>query len=249
MISGPLLFARYACPPNERGLCGPADNAALRGYATEGLTGPDLRQLAVQFAGAWPYLQLIAAANGIADPLDRRIVEAYWVGNSLLDNVRVADYGVFLDERFRRRAGRGWEPIAAAIPAGALPHHSFHVFCVYPWTGLLREGRTEPALHVLDSCRISWGLVLTADPVVVERRPLTWDGRLLALGQPVQCQVGAGFVTGLRSGEWVSLHWNSVCDQLTPSGLRALRRYSARHLRLMNAVGGQVELATALTQV
>jgi hypothetical protein len=246
MIPGPLLFARYAFPPNELGLCGPADNAALRGHATAGMTGPGLRQLAGQFAGAWPYLQLIAAANGIADPLDRRVVEAYWVGNSLLDNVRVAEYGAFLDERFRRRSGRGWEPIAAAIPAGALPHHSFHVFCVYPWTGLLREGRGEPSLHVLDSCRISWGWVLTADPLVVERRPLTWDGRLLALGLPVRCQVGAGFVTGLRPGEWVSLHWNSVCDRLSPSGLRALRRYSARHLQLVNAVSPQLDMAATL---
>ena len=97
MIAAPLLFARYALPPNERGLCGPADNAALGGYALAGQAGPDLTWLASQFAGAWPYLQLIAAANGLADPLDTRVVEAYWVGNSLLDNVRVADYGAFLD--------------------------------------------------------------------------------------------------------------------------------------------------------
>lgn len=241
MIAGPLLFTRYAFPPNERGLCGPADSAALRGCARAGLPAAarDLRQLAGQFAGAWPYLQLIAAANGIDDPLDRRVVDAYWVGNSLLDSVRVAEYGAFLDERFRRRAGRGWEPIAVAIPAGALPHHSFHVFCVYPWTGLLREGRGEPSLHVLDSCRISWGWVVSADPVVVVRRPLTWDGHLLALGTPVPCQVEAGFVTGLCPGDCVSLHWNSVCDRLTPSALRALRRYSARHLRLANAAPNQ----------
>lgn len=244
MISGPLLFARYAFPPNERGLCGPADTAALRGYATAGLADPDLRRLAVQFAGAWPYLQVIATANGIADPLDRRVVEAYWIGNSLLDNARVAEHGAFLDEQFRRHAGRGWEPIAAGIPAGALPHHSFHVFCAYPWTGLLRAGRAEPSLHVLDSCRISWGRVVNADPVLVERRPLTWDGQLLALGPPIRCQVGTGLVTGLHPGDWVSLHWNRVCDRLTSAGLRALRHYSAHHLEAVNAVGRQVDMFT-----
>ena len=112
------------------------------------------------FAGAWPYLELIAAASKITDALDARVVEAYWVGNSLLDNVRIPDYGAFLDERFRGRAGRGWEHIAGAVPAGAVPHHSFHVFLAYPWSGLLREGRTEPSLQVLDSCRISWGRVI-----------------------------------------------------------------------------------------
>jgi len=190
------------------------------------------------FDGAWPYLRLIAAANGIADPLDGRVVEAYWVGNGLLENVRMADYGAFLDERFRARAGRGWAPIAQAILAGAVPHHSFHVLSVYPWTGLLREGRTEPSLRVLDSCRISWGRVLATDPLVVLRRPLTWDGRVLGLGPAVPRQVTPGFVAGLRAGEWVSLHWDCACDRLDQRQLRALRRYTGRHLRLESALTG-----------
>jgi hypothetical protein len=66
-----------------------------------GITGPGLVRLARGFAGAWPYLELIAAASGIADPLDGRVVEAYWVGNHLLDNVRMPKFGGFLDERFR----------------------------------------------------------------------------------------------------------------------------------------------------
>jgi len=236
LTDGPLRFARYAFPPNERGYCGPADNAALAGYATTGVTDPGLTRLAMRFEGAWPYLELIAAANQIADPLDGRVVEAYWVGNRLLENVRAGEHGAFLDERFRRRAGRAWEPIAATIPAGAVPHHSFHVFCVYPWTGVLREGRTEPSLQVLDSCRISWGWIVTVDPVVVMRRPLTWDGHALALGSPVPYQAESGFVTGFGPGDWLSLHWGRVCDRLSAPQLHALRRYTARHLRLANAV-------------
>jgi len=239
VIAGPLLFARYAFPPNERGLCGPDDHAALHDYATAGVTGPGLVRLARGFAGAWPYLELIATANRIADPLDSRVVEAYWIGNRLLDNVLMPDYGAFLDERFRGRAGRGWDDIARAIPADAVPHHSFHVFLVYPWTGLLREGRAEPSLRVLDSCRISWGQVVEADPVAgtvqVLRRPLHWDGRRLGYGPAVQHRASTGFITGLRPGDCVSLHWDCVCDRLSQSQLLALRRFSARHLRLVNA--------------
>lgn len=241
LTSGPLLFARYALPPNERGLCGPDDHAALRGYATAGAGGPGLARLARGFAGAWPYLELIAAASDIADPLDVRVVEAYWVGNRLLDNVRMPEYGAFLDERFRGRAGRGWDAIAGAIPAGAVPHHSFHVFLVYPWTGLLREGHAEPSLRVLDSCRISWGQVLAADPgsgtVLVTRRPLRWDGRALGYGPAVPHEAAAGaaeFAAGLRPGDWVSVHWDCVCGRLSRRQLFDLRRFSARHLRLAN---------------
>lgn len=76
MIAGPLLFTSYSFPPNEAGLCGPADSAAPRGYAIAGESGPDLRRLCGEFAGAWPCLRLIAASNGITDPLDRAVVEA-----------------------------------------------------------------------------------------------------------------------------------------------------------------------------
>jgi hypothetical protein len=235
MTSGPVLFARYAIPPNARGLCGPADSAALRDYAAAGRAGADLARLARGFEGAWPYLQLIAACNGIADPLDTRVVEAYWVGSELLDKVPMPAYGDFLDERFRRRAGRrGWESIAGTIAVGAVPHHSFHVFVAYPWTGLLRSGRADPSLNVLDSCRISWGQVITVDPLIVARRPLTWDGRELGLGEAQPCQVDPGLSSGLHPGDWVSTHWDSACDRLTVPQVRALRGYTIRHLRLCN---------------
>jgi len=234
MTAGPLLFLRYALPPNERGLCGPADTPALRGHSESGAMGGELTALIQGFEGAWPYLQLIAAANGIGDPLDERVVAAYWVGNALLDRIDVAAYGAFLQERFSARAGRGWAPIAATVPAGAVPHHSCHVFCVYPWIGLLREGRTDPSLGILDSCRISWGQVKLADPLVVTRRQLTWNDRtgVLALGQPAPATASPGFVTGLQPGEWVSLHWGCVCDRLTLPQVHALRRYTELHLRM-----------------
>ena len=42
------------------------------------------------FSGAWPYLELIASANAIADPLDARVLEAYWVGSELLEGIPAA---------------------------------------------------------------------------------------------------------------------------------------------------------------
>ena len=74
--SGPVLFARYAYPPNELGYCGPSDPSALLEGATQGERVEFLAHLAQQFEGAWPYLELIAGCSGVADPLDREVVEA-----------------------------------------------------------------------------------------------------------------------------------------------------------------------------
>jgi uncharacterized protein DUF6390 len=128
------------------------------------------------------------------------------------------------------------------VLAGGVPHHSFAVLCIYPYTGLLTDGRKAPhALTVLDRCRIRWGRVLAVqgDQVVVESRPLRWDGRALSLGEPgtetaVRSVDGVGMVGAPAPGDWVSLHWEWVCDRLTERQVRRLRRYTERHLAIVN---------------
>jgi hypothetical protein len=239
---GPILFVRYALGPNRHGYCGPDDNASFFEYGVTGKVDNGLRSLAMEFAGAWPYLELIAGATGIADPLDHRVVEAYWVGNALLDKVGSFALGNSMENRFRDKTGRQFADLAEGVVAGGMPHHSFHVFCIYPWVGLLGDDRRSGhALTVLDKCRIRWGKVIidTGVQVVVESRPLTWDGRRLELGLPEQETVirsadGMSLLAPLQPGDWVSMHWEWVCDRLTPEQLAALRRYTAFHLSMVN---------------
>lgn len=236
---GPLLFVRYAYPPNALGYCGPDDFAAFREYAVAGVADQGLVQLARAFSGAWPYLELISAGCGIPDPLDHRVVEAYWVGNELLDRVPVNKIGDSMADRFRQRVGNKFQFLAEGVLAGGVPHHSFHVFGVYPWVGLLGDDRKAArALTVLDRCRIRWGQVTAIDGVrlTVRSRPLLWDGRALSLGEPVT-EIAETSVTGpdeIGLGDWVSLHWHWVCDRLTDRQVRALRGYTLRHLGLVN---------------
>ena len=239
---GPVLFARYAFPPNSHGYCGPADNAAFFEQGSAGVVDTGMRLMARQFEGAWPYLELIAGAVGLRDPLDRRVVEAYWVGNDLLGRIGTAVVGDSMEERFRHRAGPRFGSLTEGVLAGGLPTHSFHVFCIYPWIGLLGDDRRHrAALTVLDRCRIRWGQVLSlsGDQVVVESRALTWDGRRLDLGPAgvetaVRALDGVGLAPDLRPGDWVSLHWEWVCDRLTDRQLAALRRYTHHHLAIVN---------------
>ncbi len=240
--SGPVLFARYAFPPNSHGFCGPADHAAFFEHGVAGEDERGLRALSQQFAGAWPYLQLIASATGLDDPLDHRVVEAYWVGSPRLDLVDARSVGDSMEERFRHMVGPRFLALTESVLAGGVPHHSFAVFCIYPWTGLLSDRRKAPqALTVLDRCRIRWGKVraVQGDQVVVECRPLTWDGRALALGRPVSETAvrsldGVGMVGALAPGDWVSLHWEWVCDRLSERQVHFLRSYTLRHLRIVN---------------
>ena len=102
-----------------------------------------LVQQAQAFSGAWPYLELISAGCDIGDPLDRRVVEAYWVGNELLDRVSGRQARRLDGRAVPQRVGNKFQFLAEGVLAGGVPHHSFHVFGVYPWVGLLGNDRWQ----------------------------------------------------------------------------------------------------------
>lgn len=241
--SGARLFARYAYAPNQLGYCGPADSAALFELAATGQTEADIASVASRFTGAWPYLCVLAELTGIGDPLDARLVRAYWTGSSLLNGVDQARFGRMLLARITKAGARQyWAHLTAALLTEAAPTHSFHVFGVYPWTRLLTEGAPGPALDVLDNCRIRWGRVLMThdDRAVIRGRTLAWDGQQLRLGEDSEQEVrlaedGQGFVTDVRAGDWLAVHWNWACDRLSAEELWQLRALTDWQLDVTNA--------------
>ncbi len=241
--TGAVLFARFAYPPNLLGYCGPEDSETLFAYGS-GELAPDrgLDRLARDFEGAWPYLELLAGAAGTGDPLDTRVVEAYWIGGDLLTRVGVNDWGWHLRDRFGPRCGAGIAPITDTVGHGAAPNHAFHVFGVYPWVGLLREGRggLEP-LRVMDRCRIRWGRVLETDgtTALVRSSALAWSGRepgRLSLAEPAVERVSVGLDQTLSPGDVAALHWDWACARLDARQLGWLRRVTAAELARANGL-------------
>lgn len=246
-VSGPVLFARYAFAPNHHGYCGPDDTA---GFLADGVARDDqrLRAQARDFDGAWPLLEVVAAANDLPDPLDPVVVAAYWLGGTPVDRVSADRVSDVAEAASLHRSGPVFSSLRAALRAGAVPHHGFTVLCTYPWVAMLGDDRRAPqALTVLDRCRIRWGTVLGhADPAVggdlitVESRPLSWDGRRLELGDAVVEQVrraidGVGLPPNLAVGDRVTLHWDWVCDLITGQQQATLAASTQQQLDLVNA--------------
>ena len=234
---GALLFARYAFMPNRLGFCGGPNERGLFEACSEAQSSPELRDWAKQFEGAYPYLALIARANGLSDPLDHRVVEAYWLGNELLAAVDLAAFYDSLRERFASRlSANALRWVLGKAPAGAKPFHAFHVLDVCRRTGALAE-----SLETLDSCRISWGRVQGIDNshLLVDVQPIVFDAGRLTLGasqirQALRHIDGRGFVKDVHAGDWVSIHWGWVCDRLSARQAYQLRHHTLRHLALAN---------------
>jgi hypothetical protein len=75
----------------------------------------------------------------------------------------------------------------------------------------------------------------------------------LSLGEAVietarYAVAGSGFIADLAAGDMVSLHWDWVCDRLTPAALHRLQHYFARHLKIANSGVEHRGAAIALEQ-
>lgn len=237
--AGQRLFAQYAHAPNALGYCGPQGAAELLAVACGESGHVDIRPLATQFSGAWPYQQVLASLADVEDPLDERVVRGYWTGNELTEQVEETDFGAALLARIRPQAGAYWQHLGDELLVEAAPTHSFHVFGVYPWSRLLTTGLPEP-LHVLDSCRISWAKVVSVQrtELVVVARHLTYDGSRLKLGAEVEERVdhridGESFLDAVAPGDQVAVHWGFACDVLTDDQAGALERWTVRQLEVM----------------
>ena len=229
------LFARYAYPPNELGYCGPPDaSKLLNGSARE----PTVAEHAQGFDGAWPYLEDLAEAAGVDDPLDTDVVRNYWLGGSLLSRV---DGGRLLT---RLRSAFTGQPTGLldvlTSTEGVCPNHSFHVFVVYPWVRFLDADPATP-LRILQSCRIRWGTVQSVDDdhAVIISPPLLFDDELV-LGDPVAETVrwrrdGTSLAPRPIVGEAIAAHWDWICGSLTEPEQEDLRATTQRTLDLVNS--------------
>lgn len=235
--AGAVLFAQYAYPPNELGYCGPEGAAAM--LRPEEVA--EIERRARQFEGAWSYLEFLAETVDLDDPLAAEVVEAYWVGSDLLDEVDPAALVERLEDRFRGQPGGTWRDAATRARA----HHAFQVFEVYPWAGLLLDGRPAgPAVNVLDRCRIRAGVVCGVDgeTVTVVTRPLAWDGASLCQADATYerarwCVDGAALIAAPALGDVVALHWDWVCDVLTADQAKRMVDLDVRQRRAVGLAG------------
>ncbi|OGC70735.1 MAG: hypothetical protein A3D65_05780 [Candidatus Lloydbacteria bacterium RIFCSPHIGHO2_02_FULL_50_13] len=239
-MDGILRCSRYAFGPNRLHYCGPDRNSQLYANIKEGAVDPDLTRILSQFDTMYPYLVHIAAANKIKDPLDDRVVEAYWIGNALLDRVDKQLFYRHLVEglNLKKKLGSSFALVEEKIGQGAVPHHSFHVLDIWQRTGHIER---EHTLESMDECRVSWGVVesVSGPFVSVFRDPLLYIDKKLSLGLPRPVRYARKLesdyeIEQLKQGDIVSIHWGVICERITPKQATALKKYTVRHIALAN---------------
>ena len=241
MMDGILRCSRYAFGPNRLHYCGPDKNSEIKAYINEGAKDAGLEHLISKFQTLYPYLKYIARTNNIKDPFDGRVVEAYWLGNNMLEKIDQKSFYRHLleDHKIKHKmGGKSFTIVEDKIGKGAVPHHSFHVFNVWKRTG---HDDREHTLESMDECRVSWGKVIEIDGpfVTVSTEPLLYTDKKLFIGTPIKRKLVRRLeaeydIEQITVGNFVSIHWGVICEVITEEQVLNLKKYTLRNLTLAN---------------
>jgi hypothetical protein len=246
-LSGAITCARYAFAPNFYHYCGPDRSRELAGYVNENLADPGLVENLAKFETLYPYLQAIAVANGIKDPLSPKVVEAYWVGNNLLEQMSQPHIyqALTLGQQLSKRMGKkDLNLLLKKIDRHVCLHHAFHVLNVFNQTGHRMIAETT---ETMDQCRISWGEVInnfkfeilnqfSSYKFLINSQRLIYKNGKLILKTAIReaIVVEEQLANKLKPGDYVSVHWGMVCERLNDNQIKQLEKYTLQAIRLAN---------------
>jgi hypothetical protein len=245
---GLIIAARYAFGPNSLHFCGPERQNDILGYVTSVEADKELAELLHRFDTLYPYLVLIAVANHLNDPFDPRVVEAYWLGNTLLRRVKTRSFATLITDTLglkKKVIKKKFTPMMDSIING-VPQHNFHVMNIFFRTG---HHAIPHTISTMDQCRISWGRIIgmTNDKCqmintklenkqyLIETQSLIYQDRRLKLGLPEK-KVVTSIVVKPSIGDWVSIHWGYVCAVLSLRQLTLLKKYTALALATASTI-------------
>lgn len=235
-MNGIQLGARFSLATNRLRYCGPAD---AEGHFLRAISeGTDFEATAnalSQFEALAPYLRAIAAKHGRTE-FDFDVVEAYWIGNNLLDSFTREDFRAILAELGKRGLPQSIVArLSSWLPEHPFPHHAFHVMFV--GVGAV-TGKVETTLANMEKCRPGWGRAhhLEDGQVVVDTPRLFLDEGRLRLGELERSvhPLDSRLLPAVNPGDWVALHWGLPVAILTGTQRERLESYTARAIEATN---------------
>lgn len=231
------LALRFSYIVNTLRYCGPPEaSRQFVEYIKNKDNERQVRDSFSRFEGLQPYLSTIAEKTG-KDVLDYDVVEAYWIGNELLNGFDDEDMKGIIRKLTRRGLPNSiGERLINNMPHGFVPHHNFNVF--YVGVGQT-SGKVPTTVSNMDKCRTGWGEVVYVgkDKLKVSYHPIVNDSGLLSLGDAVEKEVSylKAMLPDVKKGDTVALHWDFAALVLGKKQAESLKKYTAQILDVVNS--------------
>lgn len=235
-MKGVDLAARYAFSPNRRGYCGTNSfHRIMRSYIRKKAGLAVLRRHLRRFNAHYAYLSLIAREN-TCGPFDPAVVNSFWIGNGLLENVNHASLHDFIkNELFPKETPRA-KKLAKNLPEGILPHHSFNALYIN-----FLSNRVEKSVKNYDLCCVTPAEIISVSGknALVKRWAIGWEHGYI-MKPKIDCvcleQDGIRLIGKVKKNDTVSVHWDLAVARLGPKDCSALKKYTQINIDAVNAL-------------
>lgn len=226
----------YSLPPNKLGFCGEEQSwlsfqKFLSNPTEESLF--NAKNSLQSFNALFPYLELIAEENSL-NPFDGEVIEAYWIGNRLLENISLgAMQKTVLSFQKFGLPKRIVKQKAFSITEDMTPHHSFHVLHVN-----FISKKVKPVVKNLSNCLVLWGKVkkIEKGKIVALCPELFLESNQLKLRE-CEKRLENPFNLSPSKSTLVSVHWENAVEEISQKMFKDLRNYSFKNLEAVNAYG------------
>jgi len=237
-MNGTELAVRFSYIVNSLRYCGPAEaHKRFRHYLKNKDNKEEVDKLLTKFEALMPYLDAIAQKTG-KKPFDYDVVEAYWIGNELLDKLGKKDLEKIINELVRNGLPiKMGERLIQKLPDGFVPLHAFNVFYV----GVGQTTRKVPTtLPNMNKCMTSYGRVkkIEEKELMIVKSFVELEDNRYFFGKEKEQKVMymKEMIPEVKVDDIVALHWNFATVVLDDRQLENLKKYTQKVLDAMNSI-------------
>jgi hypothetical protein len=241
------LCSRFALTPNQLGYCGKDSAPAKLQKCVVTSDCSRVEEELKKFIVLNPYLQTIAKATDLS-PFSYEVIEAYWLGSDLLDQIKLKHYDLLL-ENFISQGVPDFlvEELKNKQPKKFIPIHLFNILHV----GVGRASGSVPFnIDSINNCMLRWGTVskvnknestaqveVTSLKAVSSFNPLTegssrkqsasTSGISYEFAQRIKTfNFNPAFTPNLKVGDNVAVHWGFIPKILSKDEQKKLSFYT-----------------------
>ncbi len=230
------LASRFSLPPNSLGYCG--HNTAPEKFNSCVINGncAGVEEELEKFIVLHPYLKTIAELTG-KSKFDHEVIEAYTIGNSLLDKIPENGYAKLLDNFLEQGVPDFFvEQLRTEIPKKFIPTHLFQVLHV----GVGRASGSVPFnLDSANNCMVRWGNITKVNNSELTVVLNTLEGNLekkslKIINKHETLNFNEGFTPKLKVGSTIAVHWNQVIKSLTEKEVEKIDYWTNKVLLIVS---------------
>lgn len=225
------LASRFSLAPNSLGYCG-RDSATERFVSCiqKGnceFVEEELRKFIVLH----PYYKTLANITKLPI-ISYELIEAYWIGNTLLDQASLEHYGWLL-KAFKEQGvpDSHIAELKKNPPPVFIPNHLFQVLYI----GVGRASGAVPFnIESINNCMIRWGTVEKIESTTITAKLHSlkkYKSTYRVIRKKESLSVNTAILPDLKAGDSIGVHWHMPVKKLTPQEVINLEYWTKKTIQ------------------